>query len=161
MQKQKRQMVSDKIWSIRTKHFHLKYNVKQKNIFPNDVERTVSIRTPQLLTIFWLKFECTIYFWMLCLKIARWEANSASHLGLHCLPRPVCPNTYDKYSRYTHIGRLNCTSRTSDFFLVASVYNIGCRVKNKILVLCSSHLRTKIPLTQKYCIFGILDSISS
>ena len=44
---------------------------------------------------------------MLCLKIAGWVANSvdsdetppsaASHLGLHCLLRPVCPNTYGKY----------------------------------------------------------------
>ena len=23
--------------------------------------------------------------------------SAASHLGLHCLLRPVCPNTYDKY----------------------------------------------------------------
>ena len=22
--------------------------------------------------------------------------SAASHLGLQCLPRPVCPNTYDK-----------------------------------------------------------------
>ena len=44
---------------------------------------------------------------MLCLKIAGRVANNvdpddtprfaASHLGLHCLLRPVCPNTYDKY----------------------------------------------------------------
>ena len=44
---------------------------------------------------------------MLCLKIAGWVANSvdpdetphhvASHLGLHCLLRPVCQNTYNKY----------------------------------------------------------------
>ena len=44
---------------------------------------------------------------MLCLKIARWVANSvgpdemlysaASHLGLHYLLRPICPNTYGKY----------------------------------------------------------------
>ena len=41
---------------------------------------------------------------MLCLKIAGWQANNvdpdetphsaASHLGLHCLLRPVYPNTY-------------------------------------------------------------------
>ena len=41
---------------------------------------------------------------MLCLKIAVWVANivdpdetprsAASHLGLHCLLRPVCLNTY-------------------------------------------------------------------
>ena len=45
---------------------------------------------------------------MLCLKIAGWVANNvepdemphsvASHLGLHCLLRSVCPNTLVKYS---------------------------------------------------------------
>ena len=44
---------------------------------------------------------------MLCLTIAGWVANSvdpdetprsaATHLGLNCLLRPVCPNTYGKY----------------------------------------------------------------
>ena len=44
---------------------------------------------------------------MLCLKIAGWVTNSvdpdevshpvASHLRLHGLLRPVCPNTYSKY----------------------------------------------------------------
>ena len=48
----------------------------------------------------------TIHYPMLCLKIAGWVANSvdpdgtprsaASHLGLYCLLRPVCPNTYGK-----------------------------------------------------------------
>ena len=47
---------------------------------------------------------------MLCLKIAGWVANSvdpdemprfvASHLGLYCLLRPVCPNIYGKYGKY-------------------------------------------------------------
>ena len=50
-------MVSDKIWSLRTKYFHLRENAKQKkkkqkkkknkkkkkkNVFPRDVERTVA-----------------------------------------------------------------------------------------------------------------------
>ena len=49
----------------------------------------------------------TIHYPMLCLKIAGWVANSvdpdetprsaAYHLGLYCLLRPVCPNTYGKY----------------------------------------------------------------
>ena len=49
----------------------------------------------------------TIHYLILCLKIAGWVANSvdpdetprsaASHLGLNCLLRPVCPNTYGKY----------------------------------------------------------------
>ena len=33
-------MVSRKIWSIRTKHFH-QNKMTGKNVFPNDVERTV------------------------------------------------------------------------------------------------------------------------
>ena len=51
----------------------------------------------------------TIHNPMLCLKIAGWVANSvdsdetlcsvASHLGLYCSLRPVCPNTYGKYGR--------------------------------------------------------------
>ena len=46
---------------------------------------------------------------MLCLKTAGWVANSvdpdetprsaASHLGLYCLLRPVCLNTYGKYGK--------------------------------------------------------------
>ena len=49
----------------------------------------------------------TIYYLLLCLKIAGRVANrvdpdetprsAASHLGLHCLLRPVCPKPYDKY----------------------------------------------------------------
>ena len=49
----------------------------------------------------------TIHYQMLCLKIAGWVANNvdpdetphsaASHLGLYCLLRPVCLNTYGKY----------------------------------------------------------------
>ena len=36
---------------------------------------------------------------MLCLNIAGSVSNSsaASHVGLHCLLRHICPNTYDKY----------------------------------------------------------------
>ena len=59
----------------------------------------------------------TIHYPMLCLKIAGWVANSvdpdetpcsaASHLGLYCLLRPVCPNTYGKYGimqgKYRHV----------------------------------------------------------
>ena len=46
----------------------------------------------------------TIHYPMVCLKIAGWVANNVdpdetprSHLGLYCLLRPVCPNTYGKY----------------------------------------------------------------
>ena len=52
-----------------------------------------------------------IYYLLLCLQNAGWVANSAdpdetprsaaSHLGLHCFLRLVCPNTYNIYgSRY-------------------------------------------------------------
>ena len=70
----------------------------------------------------------TIHYLMLCLKIAGWVANSvdpdetprsvASHLGLYCLLRPVCPNTYGKYGTWANIigsgktvqmNRLACT----------------------------------------------------
>ena len=67
---------------------------------------TISIRTPQDLTISVLKFE-QVWFTTQCLKITRWVANIvgfdemphsvASHLGPHCLPRPVCPNIYGKF----------------------------------------------------------------
>ena len=49
----------------------------------------------------------TIYYPMLCLKITGWMADSVdsdemphsavSDLGIHCLLRPVCLNTYGKY----------------------------------------------------------------
>ena len=59
----------------------------------------------------WSKiWTSTIYYPVLCLKLAEGVANSvdpdemphfvASHLGLHCLLMPVCPNTYGKYRRY-------------------------------------------------------------
>ena len=50
---------------------------------------------------------------VLYLKFAGWVASSedpdetsrsaASHLVLHCLLRPVCPNTYSKYGRFFFI----------------------------------------------------------
>ena len=56
---------------------------------------------------------------MLCLKIAGWVTNSvdpdetphsaASYLGLNCLLRPDCPNTYGKYGmlQATEIDAVN------------------------------------------------------
>ena len=66
---------------------------------------TLKIGTPELLTIFVLKFEQVhLYYLLVCLKTARWVANNVDldqmlqnvvyDLGLHCLPRPVCPITY-------------------------------------------------------------------
>ena len=52
----------------------------------------------------------TTYYPMLCLKIAGWAANRidpdetprsvASHLGLHCLLKPVCSNICGKYGSW-------------------------------------------------------------
>ena len=65
----------------------------------------------------------TIYYPMLCLNIAGWVPNSvdpdemphfvASHLGLQCLLRLVCLNTYSKYGmwlvgRSTNLHRYHC-----------------------------------------------------
>ena len=54
---------------------------------------------------------------MLCLKIAGRVANSvepdemlysaASHLGPHCLLRPVCLNTYGKYGSANSLVLIN------------------------------------------------------
>ena len=64
---------------------------------------------------------------MLCLKIAGWVANSvdpdemphsaASHLGLNCLLRPVCLNTYGKYSNYIFLICCESTHNLWGFFL--------------------------------------------
>ena len=70
-------------------------------------------------------WTCTIYYLLLCQKIAGWVANSvdfdemphsvASQLGLHYLLSPVCPNTYDKYgiflSFHIHKKGLLCVSK--------------------------------------------------
>ena len=68
---------------------------------------------------------------MLCLKIAGWLANSvdpdetphsvASHLGLLCLLRPVCPNTYGKYSSSYEQNAEYCSSEKGH----AQHYNHG------------------------------------
>ena len=52
----------------------------------------------------------TIYYPLSCINIAGWVANSvdpdeslhsvASHLALHCLLRPVCPNSYGIYDKW-------------------------------------------------------------
>ena len=66
---------------------------------------TLSIRTPPHHTCSKI-WTSTIYYPMLCLKIAEWVTNrvdldetprsAASHLGLHCLFRPVCLTIYCK-----------------------------------------------------------------
>ena len=34
--------------------------------------------------------------------------SAASHLGLYCLLRPVCPNTYGKYGNINLVGVVGC-----------------------------------------------------
>ena len=69
---------------------------------------TLSIWTPyNTCSKIWTS---AIYCPMLCSDIAEWLANSvdpdeaprsaASHLGLHCLLRPVCPTTYGKHGTH-------------------------------------------------------------
>ena len=67
----------------------------------------------------------TIYYPMLCLKIAGWVANSVdpdvtprsavSHLGLYFMLRPVCPNTYGKYGNPSFVYQ-KCSRQHVDFF---------------------------------------------
>ena len=81
---------------------------------------------------------------MLCLKIAGRVANSvdpdetprsaASHLGLHCLLRPACPNTYGIYPKYSDtltlsIQFLKWTLPSLD--LEKSILQIGAAIKNQ------------------------------
>ena len=67
---------------------------------------------------------------MLSLKIAGWVANSidpdenphsaASHLDLHCLLRPVCPNIYGKYGIQIYLKSAiqNCSRWHFSFFFL-------------------------------------------
>ena len=85
---------------------------------------------------------------MLCLKIAGLVANSvdpdemlhsaASHLGLHCLLRPVSPNTYGKY------GSLGEVTVLQDFLHV--ILSKACTV---CLLCLPKMLRT--PYLSKQC----------
>ena len=79
---------------------------------------------------------------MLCLKIAGCVANSvdpdqllhsmASYLGLHCLLRPVCQNTYDKYSTYKFITSTAREARREQTELYAREYDQGKVTYNNI-----------------------------
>ena len=49
--------------------------------------------------------------------------SAASHLGLYCFLRPVCPNTYGKYGivsgcRFLPFYTFSCQSKIRDFTLV-------------------------------------------
>ena len=69
-------------------------------------------------------WKSAIYYLLLCLKIAGWVANSVdpgktlhsavSHLGLHCLLRSVCPNTYGNYSIQICLSK-QCIPRSEQF----------------------------------------------
>ena len=76
----------------------------------------------------------TTYYSVLCLKIAGQVANcvdpddtpwsATSHLGLHCLLRPVCPNSYGKYSSYIIMSKFKIVTEWAG--LGGSV---GCAVR--------------------------------
>ena len=102
-----------------------KWNILERAVKPKSKKKkkkntvfTLSIRTLTLYSHTCFKiWTSTIYYPMLCLKIARWVANSVdpdemlqnapSHLGPHCLIIPVCLNTYGDY-RYTLHVRQSC-----------------------------------------------------
>ena len=73
------------------------FNIKRqaKNIFPRDVERTVSIGTPYLLTILVLNFEIhsPFYYLLMCLKYC-------SMYGKQCRSWSDATN-YDVWSGFT------------------------------------------------------------
>ena len=113
---------------------------------------------------------------MLCQKIAGWMANSvdsdetpcsaASHLGLYCLLRPVCPNTCGKYGNYKLSGYCPVTATfqmleyRSDWpftavFLDTSgyLYLTLCMLDNFARFFC--HLRIFLTFQKKKKISGI------
>ena len=66
--------------------------------------------------------------------------NAASHLGLHCLPRPASPNTYDKYGMlYTHLsnGDISCRLKLASQ-VFKSFENGGCLHTSTLLQLAIS-----------------------
>ena len=80
----------------------------------------------------------TIHYPMLCLKIAGWVANSvdpdetpcsaASHLGLYCLLRPVCPNIYGKYGTHKIWFCGEIRKKQCEFSLSFSLVSVQKRV---------------------------------
>ena len=97
-----------------------------------DTVFTLCIRTPpyHICSKIWTS---TIHYPMLCLKIAGWVANSidtvetprsaASLLGLNCLFRPVCPNTYDKYgSLWSNVYIVSRTAKTQNRLYIRTVW---------------------------------------
>ena len=91
----------------------------------------------------------TIYYPMLCLKIAGWVANSvdpdetphsaASHLGLYWLLRPVYPNTYGKYgntSFRSHVYQLKssmCDNILKQMIQISTAH-LNCLIRTFISV---------------------------
>ena len=55
--------------------------------------------------------------------------SAASHLGLHCLLRPVCTNTYGKYGICTYILSMNLINLSG--FLGYVVYMYLCKILNQ------------------------------
>ena len=96
---------------------------------------------------------------MLCLKIAGWVANSvdpdetphsaASHLGLYCLLRPVCPNTYGKYGKYSNRKKQMVSDKTWLIIKYFHLNIIPCRAL-ELAVKHKTHVDTVIAYRQKH-----------
>ena len=105
-------------------HSHLWGTIYEYRICPKYSDTSTHYHTcSKILT-------STTYYSMLCLKIAGWVANSvdsdemphsaASHLGLHCLLRPVCPNTYGKNGTHMFSCKNNINSSWSKISTLSS-----------------------------------------
>ena len=109
----------------------------------------------------------TTHFPMLCLKIAGWMANSvdpvetprsaASHLGLNCLLRPVCPNTYGKYGivfMLWLVTKISIVSNPNVYISYKTRYVLVQKCKNCVIskAIAMTH---KTLLAQKKCKFSL------
>ena len=57
--------------------------------------------------------------------------SAASHLGLYCLLRPVCPNIYGKYGIYVGKAIANCTGNIKGTVLGCSDLHRHLQFLNK------------------------------
>ena len=85
----------------------MSWTKRKYHIYPKYLDTSTPYHT---CSIIWTS---TIYYIpdVVSKKIAGWVANSVhpekmprswlSHLGLHCLLKPVCPNTYGQYDNLT------------------------------------------------------------
>ena len=48
--------------------------------------------------------------------------SAASHLGLNCLLRPVCPNTYGKYGKYFILIMIVESKNLKEYFVIVCIF---------------------------------------